>query len=649
MKYWIFQNNQVLGPYGPEDLSAHAGFSAESLVCPEGRRGTSMGDWQRAGMIPDLSVALVNAVRAGAAPTVAAQLAPEPSLKDLAALGSLQEKMTMLETMVVQLQEGMRAKDSELQKLQSTLAGKESQSEGVSASLRQEADHLKAEAAQFKRKIAELEERVAVVNRLGETIERAVEAEKHVESDVTAHGATLMELTKELESLRSLMQDRVPSAPQPQVTPVAPSPLPAATPVPMPFPAPAPVAAPSPAAIPEIPLPTVPTAQVPSPTEPPSAVPPPALTSGGSIEIGALPSFGFSEPATVPAAASAPANESVIPAFPTEAVTAVPIASPVPMPMPDAGAPAPVSVADAAAAVGDAAAPVPFDPMSTPGGTPTPAEPAKGGRAKIFIIGGAAAVAALVVVFALKRFMQKTAPERPSSVAALPEVAAPAPAASLPALSTAPAAAPAAAPSPVVDVRQTAIETVKSWGLSDGRTVGQALDTLSPPSGNLPPWMAEPLANNRATVNYYAHGAPGSPTVAYEFEVDLASKTVVGRNAAAKSVLANKTEAPPPPPPAKVVKIQPKKKPAKAKPAAVKPASKEQTLDSLLGADDAPREAHPMPGMAASGGDEAAAPAVKPAKKKAAQRAAKAAAKAADAKPASKASDEALLDDLLKD
>ena len=64
MKYWIFQSNQVLGPYSPEDLSRLPSFSADSLVCSEGRKGTSMGDWQRAGMMPDLSVVLAKAAQA---------------------------------------------------------------------------------------------------------------------------------------------------------------------------------------------------------------------------------------------------------------------------------------------------------------------------------------------------------------------------------------------------------------------------------------------------------------------------------------------------------------------------------------------------------------------------------------------------------
>src|SRR5471032_2375776 len=100
MKYWIFQSNQVLGPYEPDDLSRHSAFGAESLVCPEGRKGTTMGDWQRAGMVPDLSVALVRAAQSNTAPTSVATLMglpPEPTLKDLAMLGSLQEKMAMME------------------------------------------------------------------------------------------------------------------------------------------------------------------------------------------------------------------------------------------------------------------------------------------------------------------------------------------------------------------------------------------------------------------------------------------------------------------------------------------------------------------------------------------------------------------------
>ncbi len=158
-------------------------------------------------------------------------------------------------------------------------------------------------------------------------------------------------------------------------------------------------------------------------------------------------------------------------------------------------------------------------------------------------------------------------------------------------------------------------------------------------------------------VNYFARSsAPGAPTIAYEFEVDLDGKTLVGRNAAAKSVLTGKAAAPPAPPKPKPVKVKPK--------AAPKP-PEEDTLDSMLGdapAKPAAKEASAkrsasesetdtaMPGFGAGStmtdtGDEPPAVEEKapPARAKPARRAAKA--KGEKSAPP----DETLLDDLLKD
>ncbi|HEX4046514.1 MAG TPA: hypothetical protein VH309_01695, partial [Elusimicrobiota bacterium] len=211
-------------------------------------------------------------------------------------------------------------------------------------------------------------------------------------------------------------------------------------------------------------------------------------------------------------------------------------------------------------------------------------------------------------------------------------------------------------PPPVApDPREAAIEAAKEWELPDGRRLGQALETLSPPIGNLSPWMAEPLMNDRVSVNYFAQGgASGAPTVAYEFEVDLAAKTVAGRNPAAKAVLAGKASPPPAPPKAKRVRIRPK-----AKHKAPKPKPKEENLDSLLGTDASPAPAAgtTLAGPAAAGRagdgspiDDAAAPGDEPAKPAAAAK--PTAAKRAAAKAASsggKAADETLLDDVLKE
>jgi hypothetical protein len=240
-----------------------------------------------------------------------------------------------------------------------------------------------------------------------------------------------------------------------------------------------------------------------------------------------------------------------------------------------------------------------------------------------------------------------------------------------------PPALPAPAPAPVVDPRETAIDAAKEWELADGRTLGAALETLSPPVGNLSPWMAEPspTAENRVSVNYFAQpSSPGAPTVAYQFEVDLAEKTLVGRNPAAKAVLAGKAVRPPSPPKPKPVKIKPKAKPKAAAP------KKEDNLDSLLGNETpaapkaeatlagpaatpktaaspdaaapsagAPDELGAAPGTtdASPAADEAPAP-VKSTTAKRAAKASKAAAPAA-APATDKASDESLLDDILKE
>jgi hypothetical protein len=226
-----------------------------------------------------------------------------------------------------------------------------------------------------------------------------------------------------------------------------------------------------------------------------------------------------------------------------------------------------------------------------------------------------------------------------------------------------PVHAPPAAPVPLlpqaVDPRETAIDAAKEWELPDGRMLGQVIETLSPPVGNLSPWMAEPAADNRFAVNYFAEAiTPGAPTVAYKFEVNLTEKTVVGRNAAAKAVLTGKAVAPPAPPKPKPVKIKPKSKP-KAKPKEAAPKNSEN-LDSLLSSPasskDVTAQADPAaPEAAPEAPPEDAPPAneppAAPANPTTAKRAAKAAKTAAptDQPPAGKAADESLLDDLLKE
>lgn len=615
MKYWVFQNNQVIGPYAPEDLGRLVSFTPESLVCPEGRKGTSMGDWQRAGMVPDLSVALVRSsqrqpARAGLA--TLAGLPPEPTLKDLAVLGGLQEKVAMLEDVAAQLQESLRLKEAELSSVHGALSDKDREV----GEFRQAAEKQKRESEELRRQLAGLEERIGAVNSLSDTLDKAVEAERQVEGDVLKQGETIAALSRELEELRRRLEERLASPPP------APAPQPAASLAPLDLPSAAPATPelpPTTPATPELPPAGLQTFDLPSaalPAAPAAAFVPVAQPAAAEpafeIEMPALPP----EPAPAPAPAPAAVAPSLDPILSSEPFT----------PLASAGVP---SLSDRASLAPDAASAPAADLLA-----PEEVAKPKKGRAALVGVGlGVLAVGAGAFYMGLIPGMGPTAP--------MPVVEAPAPE---------PAPEPVAPPPPAPDPRQDAVALAKSWPLAGGQTLGGKLDSVAPASGSLSPWMAEALPDGRVQVNYFASGAAaGSPTIAYEFVADLASKTLSGRNAAAKSILAGKAPAPPKPAAARPVRVKPKAKPAPAD---------DESLDALLAGDDAaPRPSQasaavpdpktPAPADSADAEVEAllepGAAAPKPAKGR--ERPSRRSRKTAE----EKASDEALLDDLLRE
>jgi len=55
MKYWLYSNGNILGPYLPEELSALPAFSRMSLVCPEDASGANPDDWKPAEEVPEIN------------------------------------------------------------------------------------------------------------------------------------------------------------------------------------------------------------------------------------------------------------------------------------------------------------------------------------------------------------------------------------------------------------------------------------------------------------------------------------------------------------------------------------------------------------------------------------------------------------------
>lgn len=534
MKYWLFQNNQVVGPYEPEDLAQIAGYGAESLVCPEGRKGTNMGDWQRASMVPELSVSILKSSQLalsmrGAGPGFGT-LPPEPTLRDLAALGSLQERMSVLDGSVAQLQETLRLKDQEL------------------LSLHRELGEKNRQAQELALKLGGLEERLSSVSDLRDNLDKAVQAEQGVESTVRKQSDLISELTTRIEELQKEHQEidqlreelqkvkeqrasAALSAPpagaaaEPAPGALNPSELPpvdisrfqpkkkplfgeeeegAAAPQPAfhePTPAPAlepPAAAAAPAVLPPVvePFEAKPLELPPVSLSPAPASAQPVAAPAEKLEPPSM--GGLSMP--LPASGTSP-----LPAF--NPLGAAPPSKGLGAPAPDAGV--------ASAAPTAAAAPVTSDMAAPP-------KKGKGGMMMFLLLllalgGGGAA-------YKLGLIGKKTAPE-PAPLAA----------------PTAPTETPSGPPSAeqlVEQQKQAALVLVKGWPAFGGGTVASRLE--SAPTPGLSPWMIEPLSDGIFQVNFYGgKDAEGNPNN-YEFEARTNEKKVNGLNDAAKLLLTGK-------------------------------------------------------------------------------------------------------------
>ncbi|MBI5622653.1 MAG: hypothetical protein HY924_02615 [Elusimicrobia bacterium] len=587
MRYWIFQNNQVLGPHDADELSALPYFSSESLVCPEGRKGTSMGDWQRAGLVPELSLSLVKSSQlamasAGDSPRVLAGLPPEPTLKDLAALGSLQEKVSFLENTLSLLQGELRMKDTELSTMHTQLEDR-----GV-------------QALELKKKLEGLEAKLGELgDSLKENLQKAVDEERGVASDVAVQSKALAGLSDDLHKLQDGMREvekikeELSQIEKPvseiekikedlqqigkKVDDAAASASAAASAGPA-FPAaqPEPAAAPAEAA--------------PFSAQPaPAFQPEPAAAPAEAAPFSAQPAPAFQpEPAFTPLAeaSAAPKSESAPGMQPIPEFTPAPVSMPEPggpgsfgVGLPDAVAGLPSGADDAAArfakSAADAAAPVVADLA--------PAKP-KRGKFLIFAVAGIALAGVAAFFLGLIPLGKKPAPPPPPVVEAPP-----------------PPPPPAEPPPEVVEAqrKEQALEIARAWPLPNGNTVGTELEPAAAvpaasAAGGLTPWMVEKVRDGFYQANFYP--SKGSPhgTEALAFEVSLESRSVKPLNKPAENLLAGRPVVEPP---------KPKRKPAKPKKdeeaAALfedagtdaKPADLSE-VDELFGA---PPEAAPVP------------------------------------------------------
>lgn len=86
MRYWVYTNNEVQGPFETRELAAKPGFSGSSLVCPEAAGGGQAAEWKEASNYPEIFAA----PPAPADPPAAApKPAPAENMLELTMRGSL--------------------------------------------------------------------------------------------------------------------------------------------------------------------------------------------------------------------------------------------------------------------------------------------------------------------------------------------------------------------------------------------------------------------------------------------------------------------------------------------------------------------------------------------------------------------------------
>ncbi|MFA6092810.1 MAG: hypothetical protein WCU88_05850 [Elusimicrobiota bacterium] len=494
MRYWLFHNNQVAGPYDREELVQTPGFGADALVCPEGRKGTQMGDWQRAGIVSELAEALL---RSSKIPTLtlassggsAGLLPPEPTLRDLAVLGSLQEKVQLLENVLGQLQEDLRARDQETSQLKVQLELKSQESATLSSKLTDmEARLIAAESLKEELLRARQEERETAES-LKQGLSK-VQADDRTAAEAQAAQAQALEaLRGKFESSQEELKRQIDEIDRRQN---------AASSV-LPPPAPEPFRAPPAAVLP---------AQAPVQTAAPLPALEPAPAAAAVIAPEPLPAF--TPPAEhPPALESAPAPLTAFPAG-----DAVEQASP--------------SYKEKAAQE-DAAS-----QLST--GAPPAKKTSKGklmAVAAVLVLSAGAGAAYHLGLFNSLLGKGPSAPSTQEPQASLPDM----PSASPTTLS------PESARQGLPDRTLEAVELVKAFRFSGkGRSLAQRLEGPEPAHG-LSPWTVDRIAEDRYQVKFYDR-ASGEKTPRYSFEARLMDRSVLGLDERSKEILSSSSQPP---------------------------------------------------------------------------------------------------------
>ncbi len=566
-RYWIFQNNQVVGPFAVEELLSRPDFSGDALVCPEGRQGTDAGDWQRASLMSPIQQALSKPkAPPSPAPQSQSALSSEPGdallIKELSLLGAVHEKLGALGQSVSQLQESFKEARRELDEFRSKFDGNSQHSEDWSRRIQNLEDSFSSLGAlkgdiekisnESRSQWAPLEEATRSQKRLMEELSQKLEAlsqsrqeSQNLSAQVSDLNSRFQELAEKvngdtqssalsasLDELRAMvggLKDEIASIKIKQESVPATLPAdPAMTLDPVMPQSPSPIAMPEPAATGNIGFP-------PSPFAPPSSMP--EVSPTASMEEGVSPAPSDAAPEFILPIGNVPdPNLSSSPSTPMDALQATGLGgdSLIGSPL-EAAAPEPQ--AEIAALDSSSLSEAPSGVQSAPAKAPKKSK--KGAWIFILVVLGGA-LFALAYVLGLIPGLELSKPkpavrsQTPSSQPALglsmPKPATPAAPASLPAEQE-------------KAFKDSAVEMVQNWPIpSSGKTISQALGASKSPLGDLSPWGAEKIKDNLYQVNYQTPPTMNGMQKSYEFQADLSLHQVVGQNQLALDLLSGKAQ-----------------------------------------------------------------------------------------------------------
>lgn len=563
MKYWIFQHNQVLGPYDGEQISQVKGFNAESLVCPEGRKGTEMGDWQRAGVVSELADSLLKTsgrpVATATRSAGEALLPPEPTLRDLAVLGTLQEKTSILENAINQLQEDLHTRDTELSRLKIELASKERALHEFGSKLAElegrviTLSSLKDDVGKDERQIRDLSEKlVEAREELRRDLQRAEDEEKNSSAKLAEDERQLSELAAKLAEKERHLDDVMNRLSEQERRlddlnaridrPGAGSPSPMGGRVDAPKPAMARLDDPKPLsggpaafsptgnlAGPSIALPTglggSPITPMPQPVAPPPPAPEPSaapqLTPLGADPIALTPFAGGATPFPTPLAGGG-AAEAV---SPPQAFVAL-------------NEPTDLKAEPGLTDLSSIAPAEPPKPAAKPKPAEKPFEPEEmvaGKSLKKRGSGNGKVVALIVAVTLVAGGIAAMFMKKPAKTPVAPELTPPmeSPAPSMPTRQSDLQSPPSAEPA---DPALAAVDLAKNFVIpAAGVTLQQRLEKSFPPDPKsaLSSWMVEKLEDDKFQVNYYTN----HEKLVYQFLVKPQAKILQGINPEAMAVI----------------------------------------------------------------------------------------------------------------